>query len=307
MLPHTKLPASKLSFGAAAIGGIYDMSDENEAALTVHSAVDAGQTLIDTSPYYGSGRSESVLGQVLPTIPREDFVISTKCGRYGLDEFDFSPTRLERSIDESLSRLRLDHVDILLLHDVEFVELSSIIDQSLPALDRIRQAGKTRFIGFSGLPLKIFKTIVPEALDYVDLIISYCHLNLFDTTLLGLIPLLDQHRVDLINASPTSMGLLTSQGPPEWHPASAEIRAACARAARHCTHRGAELADLAVAFACNHPDIPTTLVSAENRQRLERNIAQVEAPIDLELLAEVQSILSPIKNQTWPSGLAENN
>ena len=307
MLPHTQLPAPKLSFGAAAIGGIYDTSDENEAALTVRAAVDAGQTLIDTSPYYGSGRSESVLGQVLPSIPREDFVISTKCGRYGLDKFDFSPSRLERSIDESLSRLRLDHVDIIFLHDVEFVELAPIIDEALPALDRIRQAGKTRFIGFSGLPLKIFNTIILEARDYVDLIISYCHLNLFDNTLLGLLPLLDRHHVDLINASPTSMGLLTSQGPPEWHPASAEIRAACASAARHCTNRGAELADLAVAFACNHPDISTTLVSAENRQRLERNIAQVEAPIDQELLAEVQSILSPIKNQTWPSGLAENN
>lgn len=307
MLPNTKLPLPKLTFGAGAIGGIYGGDDDDEAVLTVRAALDAGQLLIDTSPYYGAGRSETLLGKVLPEIPREDFVLSTKCGRYGLDDFDFSPARIQRSIDESLSRLQLDNVDVLLLHDVEFTDLTQIVDEAIPALESVRASGKTRFIGFSGLPLKIFRTIIPQAPDSIDLVLSYCHLNLFDSTLLDLLPLLSEHKVDLINASPTSMGLLTSQGPPDWHPASDKIKDTCLAAAQHCSERGVELADLSVAYACNHPSIPTTLVGAENRQRLRSNIAQASQPLDQTLLAEVQAILAPIKNQTWPSGLTENN
>jgi aryl-alcohol dehydrogenase-like predicted oxidoreductase len=306
-LPHTGLDVPTMAFGAAALGGIYDPADDAESVRTVHAAVEAGVDLIDTSPYYGAGRSESVLGRALRDLRRDSYLLSTKCGRYGLGDFDFSPGRVAASIDESLGRLGLDHVDIFLLHDIEFVPLGPVIGESLPALERVKRDGKARFVGFSGLPLAVFERVVPAGAGVIDVVLSYCHHTLFDTTLLGLLPLLERHQIDLVNASPTSMGLLTEQGPPAWHPAQEAVRAACGRAATRCRDRGADIATVAVGFSCANPAVPTTLVSAEDRARLRSNIDAVSRPPDPELLAAVCGDLDAIRDQSWPSGLPENN
>jgi len=86
--------------------------------------------------YYGNTLAEKVLGKALKTmpIPRESYVISTKCGRYGYMDFDFSAERVTRSVDESLSRLNLDYLDIILCHDVEFVSLDQVLQSNPPVL-----------------------------------------------------------------------------------------------------------------------------------------------------------------------------
>jgi L-galactose dehydrogenase len=83
--------------------------------------------------YYGATRAETLLGKALKTmpIPRESYVISTKCGRYGDDYFDFSAERVTRSVDESLARLNLDYLDIILCHDIEFVNLDQVLQPIL--------------------------------------------------------------------------------------------------------------------------------------------------------------------------------
>ena len=84
--------------------------------------------------YYGDTLAETVLGKALKTmpIPRESFVVSTKCGRYGHTHtgFDFSAERVTRSVDESLERLNLDYVDIMICHDIEFVSLDQVLNFS---------------------------------------------------------------------------------------------------------------------------------------------------------------------------------
>jgi L-galactose dehydrogenase len=304
-LGKTGLRVSALSLGAAPLGGLYGDVQQDEGARTVQTALDLGINFIDVAPYYGVTRAETVLGHILRSIPRDRYLLCTKVGRYGLDDFDFSAARVTRSVDESLQRLGVGHIDVLLCHDIEFGSIDQVVEETLPALRRVRQTGKVRFLGFSGLPLKIY----PAVLDRtdVDVVLSYCHHTVFDTTLTRLLPYLKEKGVGVINGSPLAMGLLSDHGPPAWHPTPADIRDACARAAALCRARGPSLAKLAIQFAAGHPDIDTTLSGAASSAEIRNNVAWCAEPLDTGLLAEVQAVLQPVRDRTWPSGRPENN
>lgn len=304
-LGRTGLEVSALGFGASSLGSVFRDTSEAESIRTVHEALDAGINYIDVSPYYGLTKAETVLGRALRDVPRDRYLLSTKAGRYGKNDFDFRATRIARSVDESLERLHTDYVDILFLHDVEFVPADIMIEEAYPALLRLKQQGKIRFAGFSGLPIRLFEQLVP-ALE-PDIVLSYCHYSLNDTALLGLLPLLEERGVGLVNASPLSMGLLGTRGTPEWHPASPRLKAACRRAAELCAARGADIAKLAVQFSTANERVPTTLVSTANPANIRRNAAWTDEPVDERLLAEVLRELEPVHNETWISGRPEYN
>jgi len=126
-LGKTGLQLSALSFGASSLGAEFRQIDINEAMRAVHVALDRGMNFIDTSPFYGRGMSEVLLGPALKEIPRDRYYIGTKLGRYDKDRFDFSAKRVAESVDVSLHRLGVSHLDICLMHDVEFVDLRQII------------------------------------------------------------------------------------------------------------------------------------------------------------------------------------
>lgn len=134
--------------------------DEDEGIRAVEAAFRRGINFYDTSPFYGDTRSETVLGKALKRLPRDKVVVATKVGRYGQDTFDFSAARVTDSIYESLTRLQLDYVDIIQCHDIEFGNLDQIIEETLPALAKLREKGVVRHIGITGLPLKIFTYIL---------------------------------------------------------------------------------------------------------------------------------------------------
>ena len=102
-------------------------------------------------------------------------------------------------------------------------------------------------------------------------------------------------------------GLLTERGTPAWHPAPADIKAACARAAVFCRNQGVDIAQLALQFSLAHPGIATTLVSTAEPDNIAKNMSWIETPPDLTLLAAVQAQLMPIRDRSWPSGRPENN
>jgi len=302
-LGSTGIEVSILGFGASPLGGVFGPVAQEEATRAVYAALDLGINLFDTAPFYGATKSESVLGEALVGIPRERFVLATKVGRYGAANFDFSADRVMLSIEESLQRLRVDTIDIMTCHDIEFVPIDQVVNEAIPALHRARDQGKIRFVGVSGLPLRIYR----DALDRtsLDTILSYCHHTLNDDSLLDLIPYLQAKQVGIINASPFAMGLLTGAPPPEWHPAPESLKAACRRAAEHCRARGAELAPLALRFAVSNPSIATTLVGMRSQQEVEQNVAWLQQPQDTALQAEVLEILRPVHNVSWPSGNSE--
>src|SRR5712664_746809 len=153
-LGKTGLNLPIVSFGASSLGQEFRKVDLTEAIRSVHVALDAGMNFIDTSPFYGRGMSEVLLGIALRGVPRERYFLGTKLGRYDLAHFDFSAKRVAESVDVSLHRLGVDHLDICLCHDIEFVPMQQIVDETLPALRKLQKQGKARFIGFSGYPQK---------------------------------------------------------------------------------------------------------------------------------------------------------
>jgi L-galactose dehydrogenase len=199
----------------------------------------------------------------------------------------------------------VDYVDILQCHDIEFGDLDQVVNETLPALRKLQEQGKVRFVGVTGLPLGIFRYVTERA--EIDTILSYCHYSLNDTALETLVPDLKAKQVGIINASPLSMGLLSDHGAPRWHPASQEVKAACARAAAFCREHGADISRLALQFSVAQPDLATTLVGTASPENMAKNVRWVQEPMDPELLSHVMQMLEPIHNQTWPSGRPENN
>jgi aryl-alcohol dehydrogenase-like predicted oxidoreductase len=304
-LGKTGLKVSALSFGASSLGGVFKPVDESVAIRTVHTALESGINFIDVSPFYGYTKAETVLGKALKGIPRDRYFLATKVGRYGDAEFDFSAERSAASVDQSLERLGIDYIDIIQSHDNEYGDLNQVINETIPALRQIQKQGKARFVGVTGYPLKIFRTILSST--EVDTILSYNHYSLNDTTLAGLLPWLRPKGVGIINACPVSQGLLTNHELPAWHPAPEDVRKACAEAAAYCRRQGTDIAKLAMQFSLSNPEIHTTLVGTADPANIEKNVKWIEEPIDKVVLGNVQRILAGIKDHVWVLGRPENN
>ena len=228
-LGNTGIELSTLSFGASSLGQEFRQVDVSEALRSVHTALDLGMNFIDTSPFYGRGMSEVLLGLALRDIPRDSYYLGTKLGRYDVNHFDFSARRVIESVDISLHRMGVEHLDIILCHDLEFVEMSQIVEETLPALRRVQQQGKVRFIGVSGYPMKMFRYVLDHA--DLDVILSYNHYTLQNTMLADLVPFLKEKGVGIMNAAPFSARLLTNAALPPWHKATDQVRQICQSAA----------------------------------------------------------------------------
>ena len=155
VLGKTGWKVSVLGFGAAPLGKTHGDFSEKDGVRAVHTAIDLGINFIDVGPYYGLTMAESVVGKALTEIPREKYYLATKVGRYGADEkdFDFSAQRVVRSVDESLKRLRVAHVDLIQCQDVEFANVASLIEDTIPALLKLKRQGKVFIRVFPDKPI----------------------------------------------------------------------------------------------------------------------------------------------------------
>jgi len=304
-LGKTGLDLSVLSFGASSIGAEFRKVDVKEAMRCVHVALERGMNYIDTAAYYGRGMSEVMLGQVLPEIPRDSYWLSTKLGRYAPQHFDFSAKRVAESIDVSLERMRLDHLDIVFCHDIEFVELDQIVEETLPALRKEVNKGKVRFIGVSGYPMKIFTEMLQRS--DLDVVLTYNHYTLQNDMALSLVEPCRAKGVGLINAAPFSARLLTSAPLPEWHKATPEVRKVAKQAADHCQQRGSDIAKLALQYSVANPDFASCVTGSANPDRVSQWCDWIEEPMDEQLVSEVKEILKPIHNWVYTEGRPENN
>ena len=304
-LGQSDMELTTLTFGASSLGAEFRKIDLNEALRCVHVALDSGMNLIDTSPFYGRGMSEVLLGQVLPDIPRDRYYLCSKLGRYSGTHFDFSARRVAESVDISLERMRVDHLDIMLCHDLEFVEMSQIVEETLPALRKQVELGKVRYIGVSGYPMKMFKYVLANA--DIDVILTYNHYTLQNDMALELIPICKEKGVGVMNAAPFSARLLTGAPLPAWHKATPEVRSVAEAAAEHCRNRGSDIAKLALQFSIANPDFATCVTGSANPKRIAQWCEWAQEPADTALIAEVQEILKPIHNWCYIEGRPENN
>ncbi len=305
-LGKTGLQLPILSFGASSLGQEFRSVQLDEALESVRVALDCGLSFIDTSPFYGRGMSEVILGIALRGVPRESYTLCTKLGRYDLQHFDFSAKRVVESVDVSLHRLGTDHLDIILCHDIEFVAMQQIVDETIPALRRIQQSGKVRFIGFSGYPQMVFRFICDQT--DVDCVLSYNQYTLQNTRFVDeSVPYLKDKGVGVMNAGPFSARLLTNARLPAWLKEPDSVKATARQAAEHCSKKGSDIAKLALQFSCAHPDIATTVAGSASPNNIRNWARWLEEPLDETLLKEVLAIFEPVKNLGHVEGLKENN
>jgi L-galactose dehydrogenase len=305
-LGRTGLQLPILSFGASSLGQEFRNVSLEEALNSVHVALECGLNFIDTSPFYGRGMSEVLLGIALRDVQRDKYLLCTKLGRYDLTHFDFSARRVAESVDVSLHRLGTDHLDIILCHDIEFVPMQQVVDETIPALRKIQKAGKVRFIGFSGYPQKIFRFICDQT--DVDCVLSYNQFTLQNTRFADeSVPYLKAKGIGVMNAGPFSARLLTNAPLPAWLKEPEAVKAAARKAAEHCAQRGVDIAKLALQFSLANPDITTTIAGSANPQNIRNWAKWAAEPLDEELLSEVHSIFAPVKNIGHAEGLKENN
>ena len=306
MLGQTGLELPILGFGASSLGQEFRPVAIEDALASVRVALDNGLNFIDTSPFYGRGMSEVLLGIALRGIPRESYTLCTKLGRYDLGHFDFSAKRVHESVDVSLHRLGTTYLDIVLCHDIEFVPMQQIVDETLPALQEVQKQGKVRFIGFSGYPQKIFPFIIDQT--DVDCVLSYNQYTLQNNRFAEeTLPYLQSHGVGAINAGPFSARLLTNAPLPHWLKEPESVKTAARAAAALCAQRGTDIAKLALQFSVAHPGISSTIAGSANPENIRQWAKWIEEPIDLELLASVRGLFAPVKNLGHVEGLPENN
>jgi L-galactose dehydrogenase len=303
-LGKTDLTVSVLGYGASPLGGVFHDIDEADAIRSVRESLARGVNFVDVSPYYGITRAETVLGRALSGVPRDDYVLATKVGRYGDEEFDYTAARVRASVNESLQRLGVDHVDLIQCHDIEFVSLDQVVEETIPALRALVDEGKVRYVGITGYSLKALEYVSARA--KVDTILTYCRYNLQDQSFAEWLPTFENREIGIVNASVLAMGALTTRGAPAWHPASGVLLEACAQAAQLCRDKGSDIAKVALQYALRLPGVASTLVGSAKWDNMARNIAWSEEPIDLDLMTEVEHILAPVRNVGWPVGRPEN-
>jgi aryl-alcohol dehydrogenase-like predicted oxidoreductase len=308
-LGKTGLRLSNLSFGASSLGGVFHGIREDDGIRAVHTAVDNGINFIDVSPYYGHLKAEIVLGKALQEIPRDKYYLSTKVGRYGKDgvnTWDYSAKRVTESVYESMKRLHVDYIDLINVHDIEFQAsldggLQKVVDETLPALIALRDKGVVGHVGITDLQPENLKWVIEHCDDgMVESILNFCHYSLNDTLLTEYLDFFENHGVGVINASPLSMGLLSSRGTPDWHPAPQALKEACAQAATFCQQEGYPIEKLAIQFSTSlNPRITSTLFSSANPVNVLKNINYVNEPMDANMVKEVQTIIGDQMFVRW--------
>ena len=210
-LKFNALSLSEIGFGASPLGNVYQPISLKEAKQCVSTALDAGITYFDVAPYYGLSLAEQVLGQCLPK-NKSNIQLSTKIGRYNKTNFDYSKKKTESSLLESMQRLKTDYLDIVFCHDIEFANITQLNEETLPFLETCKQKGIIRSVGISGYPLPLLSDVSKH--EIVTIVLSYGHYHLLNQGLIDTVQTFTQHHVDIINASPLAMGLLTKNNCP---------------------------------------------------------------------------------------------
>ena len=302
------LRVSALALGTAPLGNLFAPVPEEDATATVRAALEAGLTYVDTAPHYGLGLAERRLGRLLAGLARDRFVVSTKVGRLvrplapgetadpeGFADsppakrvWDFSGDGVRRSLEESLERLGLDRVDILLLHDPDDHEREAY-EQALPALIGLRDQGVVTAIG-AGMNQAEMLTRFVRDLD-IDVVLVAGRYSLLDQRALAeLLPTCAARGTAVVVGGVFNSGLLADPRPGatfDYAPAPPELVDRAARLAEVCARHGTPLRAAALAFPFGHPAVTSVLVGARSAAEVQDAVACFEWPVPGELWADL--------------------
>ena len=304
-----RIPIGRLGYGAAAVGNLYRAVDDEAAQRILHAAWDSGIRYYDTAPHYGLGLSERRLGEMLRRRPREDFVLSTKVGRllepdpdgasrrdddlfevsaHHRRVWDFSEAGLRRSLEDSLTRLGLDRVDVLYLHDVERSgrDIAEVVDTGVAGLARMRDEGLIRAIGVGTADLGAVDRAVRTGA--VDLVMLPGRYTLLEAPAKDVVALCEERGVGIVNVAVFNSGLLaTSEPTQDSHYEYREVPADKLRRARDlaaaCRELGVELPTAALQFGLRHPAVVSVVVGADTPEQIRENARRMREPVPEEL------------------------
>jgi D-threo-aldose 1-dehydrogenase len=304
-----RLVLGRLGYGAAAVGNLYRAVDDESARKLLDAAWDAGIRYYDTAPHYGLGLSERRLGEMLQRRPREEFVVSTKVGRLLVPDpdgaarrdddifevpadhrrvWDFSEAGLRRSLEDSLGRLGLDHIDVLYLHDVERSgkDVAEVVDSGVAALARLREEGLVRAIGVGTADLVAVERAVRT--DAIDLVMLPGRYTLLEAPGKDVVALCQERGVDIVNVAVFNSGLLATPEPSEAsHYEYREVPPDKLRRAqdlaRTCRELGVDLPTAALQFSARHPAVVSVVVGADTPEQIRQNARRMRSPVPEEL------------------------
>jgi D-threo-aldose 1-dehydrogenase len=291
----------RLGLGCAQLGNLYQAIDDDAATATVDAAWAAGVRYFDTAPHYGLGLSERRLGAALRDRPRDEYVVSTKVGRLlvpnpaptGHDEelfdvpdtyrrvWDLSAGGVRRSLADSLERLGLDRVDLVLIHDPEG-HADEALETAYPALERLRADGVVRAIGVGSMDVGVL-TRFAAGTD-VDVVMSAGRYTLLDQPALDtLLPLCSRRGITVLNAAVFNGGLLAEDRPHRslrynYQNSPAAVLERASAMAALCERHGTTLPAAALHFAAGHPAISAVVAGAQGPEQASRNAALALGP-----------------------------
>lgn len=302
---------SNLGLGGAALGNLYRPMADKEARAVVDAAWDLGVRYFDTAPYYGLGLSERRLGEALRQRPRAEYTLSTKVGRllepdltnelpqerYGFHSplpftvhFDYSYDGIMRSYEESLARLGLDRIDILLVHDLGTLthddahtgHFRAFASGGIRALEELRSAGDIRAIGLGVNEWAICQEAM--GIGQFDIFLLAGRYTLLEQGALDVfLPQCADHGAKIILGGPYNSGILAAgtkgDGPLyyDYAPAPKAITEKVAQIEAVCEAHGVPLAAAALQFPLAHPLV-------------ERVIPGMSSPAEAE---------AALRNLTW--------
>ena len=267
-----------LGLGTAPLAGLYAPLDEETAHAVVERAWELGMRRFDTAPYYGGGLAERRLGAVLSTKPRDQFVLSTKVGRLlrpdaaGWDGayFDFSYDAALRSLEESLVRLRLDRVDVALVHDPDH-HYEEARAGAFRALQRLRDEGTVRAVGVGMNQTPVLARFAREA-DPDCLLVAGRYTLLDRTAAEELLPICEERGIDVIAGGVFNSGVLAGGTTFDYETAPPEVVARVERLREICARHGVPLEAAAVQFPLRHPAVAAVVVGCSTPKEVEEDV-----------------------------------
>jgi D-threo-aldose 1-dehydrogenase len=318
-LGSSDIELSVLGFGGAPLGDLYTRLDDGDAIATVAAAHQAGITLFDTSPHYGHGLSEHRFGTALRRVPREKFVLSTKVGRWmdprrpragesrfvgGFPHrgvFDYSRDGALRAFEQSLIRLGLDRIDVLLIHDVDVwthgadaieARFREAMAGAYRALAELREQGVVKAIGIGVNEAEMCERFA-RAGDFDVMLLAGRYSLLEQPALERFLPLALEKRIGIMLGGVFNSGILATGAVPgaryNYREPPPELLERVARIEAVCRAHGTEIAHVALHFPLGHPAVSTLVLGSVVPDEVRRNVAALGRPVPAGVWADLKS------------------
>jgi D-threo-aldose 1-dehydrogenase len=311
----------KLGLGGAPLGNLFTAVSEADAQSIIQQAINDGCTMFDTAPHYGHGLSEHRFGQALRQLPRDSFVLSSKVGRILTSSataerdqlnfvnilpynqhWDYSAAGVRRSVEDSLQRMGMSHLDVAFVHDCCSIchgdnypkVLRQVIDEALPELQKMKREGLIRAIGLGVNDVQVCLDVLKEA--ELDCILLAGRYTLADHSgFAELLPICEQRGMRIAIGGVFNSGILATgvrgsekllfnydSAPTEWVERVRAIETVC-------DEFNVPLRAAALQFPLAHPSVDTVLLGANQLNHWADALAMLQHPIPAAFWAKLKA------------------